>query len=105
MTESTRTKLTLRLQNPDCENEAASVRRVMASAKGVRDVEVRPSSAVVTLWFDPSEATPEALKQQLAAAGYPPVERGAKAEPPWRNANGLRLLGASRPANDRKPPG
>ena len=86
MNDPNREKLSLRVANLDCENEAAAVRRAMASANGVREIDVRPTSALVTLWFDPSEATPEALKQQLADAGFPPIERGAKVEPPWRNA-------------------
>ncbi len=86
MSDERREKLTVRVANLDCENEAAAIRRAMAQSEGVRDVAVRPTAASVTLWFDPAQVTPERLKERLAGAGYPPVEReGAGPAPPWRN--------------------
>ncbi len=85
MTDERREKLTVRVANLDCENEAAAIRRAMSSADGVREVEVKPTASTVTLWFDPAKVTPERLKERLEGAGFPPVERDAKAVSPWRN--------------------
>ncbi|MEZ4404262.1 MAG: heavy metal translocating P-type ATPase [Kofleriaceae bacterium] len=101
MPDERREKLTVRVANLDCENEAAAIRRAMAQSEGVREVEVKPTAASVTLWFDPSQVTPERLRERLAGAGYPPVEReGGGPAAPWRNpkvltsaASGV-LLGA-----------
>lgn len=102
MTERTADKLTLRVANLDCENEAAAIQRELARTNGVSHVDVRPTSASVTILFDPAAVTADALKAQLATAGYPPVERAAESRPrpPWRNpkvltsvASGILLLG------------
>lgn len=86
MSDDRREKLTVRVANLDCENEAAAIRRAMSPAEGVHEVEVRPTAASVTLWFDPARVTADRLKERLAGAGYPPVERdGARPAPPWRN--------------------
>jgi Cd2+/Zn2+-exporting ATPase len=94
VTEVTRDKLQVRVANLDCENEAAAIQRAMSRTNGVHEVEVRPTSASVTISFDPAIVTHEALKRQLAEAGYPPVERTdtSKATPPWRNPKVLASL-------------
>lgn len=79
-------KLTVRVANLDCENEAAAIRRAMADAPGVKSVEVRATAASVTLLFDPAVVSADALREQLESAGYPPVRRTEqRATPPWRN--------------------
>ncbi|MBK7071904.1 MAG: cation-translocating P-type ATPase [Myxococcales bacterium] len=85
MTDERREKLTVRVANLDCENEAAAIRRAMSSADGVREIEVKPTASTVTLWFDPAQVTPERLKERLEGAGFPPVERDATPVSPWRS--------------------
>src|SRR5690606_20486023 len=83
-----RGKVDLRVANLDCEHDAAALRRALEAAPGVDGVEVRPSAASVTIHFDPRQTDPDAIRCQLAGAGFPP--RGsAEPEgppPPWRNA-------------------
>ncbi|MBP6627851.1 MAG: cation-translocating P-type ATPase [Kofleriaceae bacterium] len=92
MSDERREKLTVRVANLDCENEAAAIRRAMTGAGGVREVDVRPAASTVTLWFDPGQVTPDRLKAQLGAAGFPPVERNAPATAPWRSPKVLASL-------------
>lgn len=95
MTQARHEKLTVRVANLDCDNEAAAIRRTMSGAKGVQSVDVRPTAASVTLLFDPSVVSADALREQLVAAGYPPVGRTEdKATAPWRNPKVLSSIAA-----------
>ena len=95
MSQARHEKLTVRVANLDCENEAAAIRRTMSAANGVQSVEVRPTAASVTLLFDPALVSADALREQLESAGYPPVTAARDAAtPPWRNAKVLASVGA-----------
>lgn len=94
MTDARREKLTVRVANLDCENEAAAIRRAMTSVGGVHEVDVRATASTVTFLFDPVEVTPDRLKSRLGAAGYPPVERDAARASPWRSPKVLASLAA-----------
>lgn len=83
-------KLTIRVANLDCENEAAAIRRAMSAVPGVQSAEVRPTAATVTLMFDPAVVSADSLRERLESAGYPPVSgQRDQVTPPWRNSKVL----------------
>ncbi len=100
MTEALKT-LELRVGNLDCEHDAAAIERGLTGFPGLNDLCVYPKSAKVALSFDPAAATPETLKAQLDALGFPPQAGLTMPAPPkpWRNpkvltaaASGVLLL-------------
>lgn len=93
--------LELRVGNLDCEHDASTLERGLARFPGLTTVQVYPKSAKVALTFDPHATSPETLKDQLAALGFPPQQGRALASPPtpWQNpkvltaaASGVLLL-------------
>jgi heavy metal translocating P-type ATPase len=80
-------KLELRLQNLDCEHDAASIERGLAGFPGLNGLKVYPKAAKVTLEYDPGAATPEELRARLVDLGFPPQQGREIAGPPkpWRN--------------------
>lgn len=100
MTGHTPETLVVRVANLDCAKDAAALERAIADVSGLRAVEVRPTSASVTVTYDPRTITAEGLKEKLARAGHPVVERASTGSPaPWRNrrvltsaASGVLLL-------------
>ncbi|VAW08272.1 Lead, cadmium, zinc and mercury transporting ATPase; Copper-translocating P-type ATPase [hydrothermal vent metagenome] len=90
-----------RVANLDCEHDAAALKRGMAQAAGIIDIEVYPKSAKVRLRYDPEAVSDSELMRKLEEIGYPAQ---AGREPPslpkpWRNikvitsvASGLLLL-------------
>ena len=94
-------QLELRVQNLDCEHDAAAIRRALAGTPGLAQVTVYPKSAKVRLLYDPALVQPQAIQEKLAEQGFPAQEGMALAGPPkpWRNpkvltslASGLLLL-------------
>lgn len=83
-----RGRVDLRVANLDCEHDAAALRRAVGAAAGVDGVEVRPSAASVTIHFDPGQTDADAIRRQLAGAGFPPRDSAEPQgpPPPWRNA-------------------
>ncbi len=86
MTGTTSETLVVRVANLDCANDAAALQRALANVSGLSELEVRPSSGSVTLTFDPESITSEGLKDRLAHAGHPVVDRSSAVSPaPWPN--------------------
>ena len=79
--------LDVRVANLDCENDAAKIKRVLASTPGVSGVTVYPTAARVSVAFNPATTSPDAIGSQLRALGFPPVSSGTLplAPRPWRN--------------------
>ncbi len=94
-------QLELRVQNLDCEHDAAAIRRALSETPGLAQVTIYPKSAKVRILYDPALVQPQAIQEQLAQQGFPAQEGMALAGPPkpWRNpkvltslASGLLLL-------------
>lgn len=77
----------VRVENLDCDNDAGALSRGLQGFRGLFEVKIYPSSAKVSLGYDPSETTPKALEDELKALGFPPVQGMAvpAAPKPWRN--------------------
>ncbi len=94
-------QLELRVGNLDCEHDAATLERGLTGFPGLNALKVYPTSAKVSVAYDPAITTPEAVKEKLESLGFPPQKGLAMAEPPkpWRNpkvltsaASGVLLL-------------
>lgn len=81
------TRLELYVENLDCENDAAAIRRAMEGYRGVAGVAVFPKAARVSVEFDPRAIDREKLAAKLAAIGFPVRAKDAPAglPKPWRN--------------------
>ncbi len=81
-------RLELRIAALDCDQDALGVRRALQKAPGVSNIDVRASSGVIIVHFDPDESSPEVLRQTLTDAGFPPRKPGDDDQlpVPWRNA-------------------
>ena len=64
--------LDVRVRNLDCEHDARALERVIGDSAGVESLRVLPKAGRVTLSFDPSVISGAALREQLAASGFPP---------------------------------
>jgi Cd2+/Zn2+-exporting ATPase len=80
-------RLDVRVAGLDCESDANAIRRGFAGSHGLADLRVNPKAARVTILFDPRATTPETLRDQLAALGFPPQREMSLPRPPrpWRN--------------------
>ena len=80
-------RLDLSVRGLDCDSDAARLRRGLADAPGLTEVKVNPSTARVTLLFDPAATTADDLRDRLEAIGFAPQGGMAIPEPPrpWRN--------------------
>lgn len=81
----------LRVENLDCEHDAAAIERGLRDSAGLLDLKVYAKAAKVVLRYDVTVTSPELLTGQLAQLGFPAQQgRVAKAQPkPWRNAKVL----------------
>ena len=80
--------LDVRVCNLDCEHDARALERALGDRAGVESLRVLPKAGRVTLSFDPSVVSGAALREQLAASGFPPrvvSAADAKRPRPWRN--------------------
>ncbi len=77
----------LRVANLDCEHDAAAIERGLAGLSGLTTLKVYPKSAKVSLVYDPSATSAEALRDRLETLGFPPQEGLSMPEQPkpWRN--------------------
>ena len=94
-------RLTVYVAHLDCENEAGAIRRGLADAAGIQEVNIYAKAGKVDVAFAPGETTRAAVLARLAALGFP-AQRDPTEDvtvPPWRNvkvlasaASGLLLL-------------
>jgi len=94
-------QLELRVGNLDCEHDAAAIERGLVAFEGLNSLKVYPSSAKVSLTYDPAVTNADQLKEELRGLGFPPqagLEMPQQPKP-WRNpkvltsaAAGLLLL-------------
>jgi len=77
----------LRVANLDCEHDAAAIERGLAGLSGLTTLKVYPKSAKVSLVYDPSATSAEALRDRLETLGFPPQKGLSMPEQPkpWRN--------------------
>lgn len=87
-------QIELRVQNLDCEHDAATIERGLAGFSGLTGLKIYPKSAKVVVVFNPTDTTAEALKAKLEALGFPPQEGLTMPEQPkpWRNPKVLTSL-------------
>ena len=94
-------ELQLRVAHLDCDSDAAAIRRGLERIEGVSDLQVYPKTAKVTLRFDESHVSSDAIKSTLRDLGFPVHEGHGMAETPrpWKNpkvitsvASGVLLL-------------
>lgn len=64
-------RITLRVPDLHCEGCVASIRSVLESFPGVREVKGDLDAFTLTVRYDLASITPLAIKTQLAAIGYP----------------------------------
>lgn len=76
-----------RVRHLDCEHDARTIERNLMEKPGVLRVDVYPRTAKVVVHYDPQQISPEALRQQLEAAGFPPTSAAEIPRPPkpWEN--------------------
>ncbi len=87
-------QLELRVQNLDCEHDAAAIRRALEGMPGLVQVTVYPRSAKVRILYDPALLEPQVVQEKLAQQGFP-VQKGmglAGPPKPWRNPKVLTSL-------------
>ena len=83
------TRLEVRVQHLDCENEAAKIESGLRGHEGVVEVRTFPKAGKVALMFEPAKTSREALEGALTSLGFP-VAR--EAEPgDWNLARGSLL--------------
>jgi Cd2+/Zn2+-exporting ATPase len=84
---SEKQRLDVRVAGLDCESDANAIRRGLAGTRGLADLRVNPTAARVTLLYDPRTTSAEAIRDRLAALGFPPLGQMSIPEPPrpWRN--------------------
>jgi len=84
----------LRLQNLDCEHDAAAIERGMKGTNGLLSIKVYPKSAKVVLTYNLQVTSPDDLKARLSELGFPPQEGLSMPEQPkpWRNPKVLTSL-------------
>ncbi|MGI5864927.1 MAG: heavy metal translocating P-type ATPase [Myxococcales bacterium] len=75
------TKLEVRVQHLDCENEAAKIEAGLRGHEGVVEVRTFPKAGKVALMFEPAKTSREALEEALTSLGFP-VAREAEREAP-----------------------
>lgn len=68
------TQVDFRVAGLDCEDEAQAIARGLRGFPGVVELHVYPQSARVVLTYDPDRTSPDALKAQLTALGFPAHE-------------------------------
>ena len=80
-------RLTVRVANLDCENEARAIERGLSNGDGIIELHVFPKSAKVEAVIDTEKTTPEAVKEKLTELGFPPVDgrHMPEAPKPWKN--------------------
>ena len=71
----------------DCENDAAAIRRGLASARGIARLAIYPKAAKVCIDFDARKTDCKSLEDKLGALGFPVQKHGAtgRLPKPWRN--------------------
>ena len=101
MDQATTERVELRVQNLDCEHDAAAIQRGLQGFPGLVELKLYPRSAKVRLAFDPVTTNVEAFRRKLDQLGFPVQEGLEMAGPPvpWRNpkvlisaASGILLL-------------
>jgi len=87
-------RLTLYVQNLDCENEAAAIERGLRAMPGVRALTVSPKAAKVELEIDEKVLDERGAAETLAALGFPTRRRDDASGPPvpWKNRKVLASL-------------
>ena len=80
-------QIELYVANLDCEHDAAAIERGLAGSTGVVGMKVYPKAAKVSLTFEPTATSEDALKEKLEGLGFPPQETRALTGQPklWRN--------------------
>jgi len=62
--------LSLSVPSMDCPSCAGKVDASVSTVEGVSSVDPRPTSGTLVVGYDPTTATPEAIREAVAAAGY-----------------------------------
>lgn len=75
------TRIEVRVQHLDCENEAAKIEAGLRDHEGVVEVRTFPKAGKVALMFEPAKTSREALEEALTSLGFP-VAREAEREAP-----------------------
>ena len=63
--------ITFRSPNIDCPHCIENIKRKIGNTYGVSEVQGDPVKKQVTITYDPSQTTPDNLKEAMADAGYP----------------------------------
>ncbi len=84
----------LYVENLDCENDAAKLKRGLTGTPGVLDVTVYPRAAKVILTLDEGRTSPDAVQERLEGLGFPVRRQRGKAGTvsPWKNPKVLTSL-------------
>ena len=84
MIEKTHLTESFRVQNLDCEHDAASLRRRLENTTGLVSVKVFPKSAKVVVSYDGNEISKEQIQDKLQKIGFPVQEGiGVSTQPKW----------------------
>ncbi|MAX37093.1 MAG: heavy metal translocating P-type ATPase [Gimesia sp.] len=83
-----------RVANLDCENDAARLRRSLASQSDVELLQILASSGTVRIRAEEQKVSQDDLEGQLREFGFPVQKRGETAEPPpfWKDPKVLSSL-------------
>lgn len=89
-------RLAVRVRGLDCESEAARIRRGFEGFPGIRELDINPGAAKLSVGYDPALASDEAIRERLEAIGFEPVEGLVAPAPPrpWRNPKVLTAVAA-----------
>ncbi|MCY1024034.1 heavy metal translocating P-type ATPase [Pyxidicoccus sp. MSG2] len=106
-------QLELYVENLDCENDAAKLKRGLAGTPGVVDVTVYAKAAKVVLTLEEGRTSADAVQERLEGLGFPARRQRGKTGPvrPWKNpkvltslASGVLLLAGWLGARAGAPP-
>jgi Cd2+/Zn2+-exporting ATPase len=89
--------LSLSVPSMDCASCASKVEASVSKLDGLDEVDPRPTSGTLLVGYDPAQATPEAIRDRVQAAGYEVVDEDEPHDPTavWKSSRAIRtFLGA-----------
>jgi Cd2+/Zn2+-exporting ATPase len=77
--------LELYVDNLDCENDAARLKRALEKEAGIREIRISPKAAKVEVTVDPELTSAGKIQASLVRLGFPPRRRGEDAPSVWKS--------------------
>lgn len=85
-------RIELYVDNLDCENDAARLKRGLEKEAGVQEIRISPKAAKVALTLDPQHTSAEKIEASLVSLGFPPRRQREGAPSVWKSPKVLTSL-------------